>query len=189
MPDESLGRIPPGQIVVDDWPVLHHGNVPKIDLATWRLRIFGLVEEELEFTYEEFKRLPNVERITDFHCVTRWSRLDNRWRGVSTEEVLKRVSLRPEAKFVIVHAEAGFTANLSLEEFVKQDVLFAWEHDGKVLTPEHGYPLRLVVPQLYAWKSVKWVTGLEFTEQDRPGFWEQRGYHMHGDPWKEERYA
>jgi len=182
-------RIPPGQTVTDDFPVLHHGSVPEIDLATWRFRIFGRVEEPLEMTYDEFRSLPSVTQVSDFHCVTTWSRLDNRWEGVASKELMKRVRLKPEARFVMVHAAPDFTANLPLEDFLADGVLFAWAHDRKELTPEHGWPLRLVVPHLYAWKSAKWVTGLEFMAEDRPGFWERRGYHPHGDPWAEERYG
>jgi len=148
-----------------------------------------LVEQPLRFTWPEITGLPQVELVRDFHCVTRWSRYDNRWRGVAFREVLKRVQLEPGAAFVLVHAEQGYTANVPLVDLDRDDVLFATHHDGEPLTADHGYPMRLVVPHLYGWKSVKWVRGLEFLDHDAAGFWEQNGYHMHGDPWQEQRYS
>lgn len=182
-------RIPPHQTQTRDWPVLHHGMVPKVDLRTWRLRLFGLVEEEAELTYDQFRSLPGTASTSDIHCVTGWSRLDNTWEGVLFRTLAEQIRLKPEARFAIIHAARGFTANLLLADLLGDDVLFAWAHDGKPLTPEHGWPLRLVVPKRYFWKSAKWVTGVEFVAEDRPGFWEKHGYHMHGDPWKEERYG
>jgi DMSO/TMAO reductase YedYZ molybdopterin-dependent catalytic subunit len=171
------------------WPILHYGSVPCFDAARWDFRIWGLVEQPLRFTWAEFNDLPQAELVRDFHCVTRWSRFDNRWRGVPFREVLKRVQLKPSATSVLVHAEQGYTANAPLAELDRDDVLFATHHDGEPLTSDHGYPMRLVVPHLYGWKSVKWVRGLEFLDHDTPGFWEQNGYHMHGDPWREQRYS
>jgi DMSO/TMAO reductase YedYZ molybdopterin-dependent catalytic subunit len=185
----TAARIPPGQQLTVKWPVLHYGSVPRINLATWDFRIGGLVEESVRFTWDEFMALPQTRRHNDIHCVTRWTKLDNDWDGVSVLEVMKHVKLKPAAKAVLVHAEQGFTANLLLDDFLREENLFAHSHDGKPLQPDHGYPLRLVVPHLYFWKSVKWVRGLEFLEQDRPGFWEVNGYHMRGDPWEEERYS
>lgn len=186
---ERQNRIPPGQRLVTTWPVLHYGPVPRIDRAKWRLVISGLVAKERSLSWEEFISLPRVRVLSDVHCVTGWSRLDNLWEGVSTGTLKELVDILPAAKFVIVHAAGGFTTNLSLEDFFACDVLFALKHDGRELPPEHGGPVRLVVPRLYFWKSAKWVTGVEFTAEDRPGFWESAGYHNRGDPWKEERYS
>jgi len=182
-------RVPPGQRLTEKWPALHHGSVPKIDINQWQFRIFGLVEKERRLSYKEFTALPMVKVYSDIHCVTGWSKLDNLWEGVASEEIRKLVNILPEAKFVMVHSTGGFSTNLSLEDFFQPDVLFAIKHNGEPLTPEHGYPLRLVVPRLYFWKSAKWVNGLEFMAKDKRGFWESGGYHNHGDPWKEERYG
>ncbi len=182
-------RIPPGQWISEKFPVLHYGSVPRIDVSKWRFMITGLVEKDIELELDEFKKLPRVKVKADIHCVTTWSKLDTIWEGVSTTELKKLVKILPEAKHVVVHAEQGFTTNLTLEEFFKKDVLFAMYYDNKPLTPEHGYPVRLVVPQLYFWKSAKWVIGVEFTEEEQLGFWERAGYHTHGDPWREERYS
>jgi DMSO/TMAO reductase YedYZ molybdopterin-dependent catalytic subunit len=182
-------RLPPGQVRTDKWPVLHYGSVPRVDLAAWDLRVFGLVKEPVRWTYEEFLRLPQVQVRSDIHCVTRWSRFDNLWQGVSIKEVLGRVQVEPEARFAVIHAEQGFTTNLPLSELSQDDVLLAYRHDGEDLTPEHGWPLRLVVPRRYFWKSAKWVRGVELVAADRQGFWEQNGYHNDADPWKEERFS
>ncbi|HZM26978.1 MAG TPA: sulfite oxidase-like oxidoreductase [Gemmatimonadales bacterium] len=182
-------RLPPGQVHTDKWPVLHYGSVPRVDLARWDFRVFGLVEQPVRWTYEEFLALPQVQVRSDIHCVTRWSRFDNLWQGVSFKEVLARVQVRPEARFAVIHAEQGFTSNLALSELTQDDVLFAHRHDGQDLTPEHGWPLRLVVPRRYFWKSAKWVRGVELVAEDRPGFWEQNGYHNEADPWREERFS
>lgn len=182
-------RVPPGQELTTKWPVLQYGSVPHVDLATWDFRITGLVEQPTWFTWQEFNALPQARRHNDIHCVTRWSKLDNDWDGVAVHDVMRHVTLKPEATAVLVHAEQGFSANLLLDDFLRAENIFAHSHNGEPLTPEHGYPLRLVVPHLYFWKSVKWVRGLEFLAQDRPGFWERNGYHMRGDPWEEERYS
>ena len=182
-------RLPPGQVLIDKWPVLHYGSVPKTDLSTWSFRVFGLVEREKRWTWEEFQSLPRVEVGSDIHCVTRWSRFDNRWQGVAVKHVLGEAGVRPEARFAIAHAEQGFTANLPLQELLRDDVLLALKHDGEDLTPEHGWPLRLVAPSRYFWKSAKWIRALELTAQDRPGFWEQNGYNNDADPWKEQRFS
>ena len=184
----SEGRLPPGQSLTLKWPVLHYGSVPRFDPARWDFRIRGLVEQPVRLTWDEFNKLPKVKTHSDFHCVTRWSRFDNDWEGVAFSEVLKLVKLKPEAKYVLVHAEQGFTANVPVADLDRDEVLFATHHDGQPLTADHGYPLRLIVPHLYAWKSVKWVRGLEFTERDVAGFWEQNGYHMYGDPFLEQRF-
>ncbi len=182
------GRLPPGQAATLKWPVLQYGSVPSFDPARWDFRITGLVEQPLRLTWDEFNRLPRSAVTSDFHCVTRWSRFDNRWQGVLFRDVLRLVKLQPRAAYVLVHAEQGYTANVPLPDLDRPNVLFATHHDGQLLSPEHGYPLRLIVPHLYAWKSVKWVRGIEFLDHDVPGFWEQNGYHMYGDPWKEQRF-
>lgn len=186
---ERANRIPPGQSATEGWPVLHYGGVPRIDAAEWRLRIYGSVEKERSLSFSEFLSLPRIEVLSDVHCVTSWSMLDNLWEGVSTSDLKSLVNILPGAGFAIIHAHGGFTTNLSLDDFFQNDVLFAIKHNGKAITPDHGYPVRLVVPRLYFWKSAKWVTGVEFTVEDRPGFWESHGYHNHGDPWTEERYG
>jgi DMSO/TMAO reductase YedYZ molybdopterin-dependent catalytic subunit len=182
-------RLPPGQIQTDKWPVLHYGNVPSVDVSRWDLRVWGEVESPQRWTYTEFLALPRVQVRSDIHCVTRWSRFDNLWEGVSIRLVLERARPRPNARHVIVHAEQGYTTNLPIDELDQDDVLLAIQHDGRDLAPEHGFPVRLVVPRRYFWKSAKWVRGLELVERDRPGFWEQNGYHNEADPWREERFS
>jgi DMSO/TMAO reductase YedYZ molybdopterin-dependent catalytic subunit len=184
-------RLPPNQVLTRKWPVLHAGSVPRLDRESWRFRVFGLVEPERSWAYDEFLALPRAQVRADMHCVTRWSKLDNLWEGVSTRTVLDQVRVRPEARFVLVHCAYGFTTNLPLADFLAEDCLFAWRHNGQDLTPDHGYPLRLVIPRLYAWKSAKWVSGIELLAQDRAGFWESwehGGYHLRGDPWAEQRF-
>jgi len=185
---QRKNRIPPNQRLTEKLPVLHFGAVPSIDISNWTFRIFGKVRKEVELHYQEFMSLPRVKILSDVHCVTGWSRLDNLWKGVSTFVLRQLADIDASVRFVMVHAAGGYTTNLSLRDFFETDVLFATECDGEVLTPDHGHPLRLVVPKLYFWKSPKWVTGVEFMEDDRPGFWESAGYHNRGDPWKEERY-
>ena len=182
-------RTPPGQYLTERWPVLHHGPVPPFDPATWDFRVFGLVERPLRFTWEEFRALPRVAVHADMHCVTRWSKLDNDWEGVPAREVVARAGVRPEARFALLHGEGGYTANLPFAAFADDQVLFALKHGGEDLTPEHGFPLRAVVPRCYAWKSAKWLRGVEFLAEDQPGFWERYGYHHNADPWREERFA
>ena len=182
-------RLPPGQKPTDGWPVLHYGAIPRFDPATWKFQVAGLVEEPVSWTYDDFRALPNTTVTCDIHCVTHWSKFDTVFTGVPFTEVLSRIRPRPEAKYVMVHSYGGYTTNVSLEELTTPDVLFAWQESGRDLTPEHGWPLRLVVPKLYFWKSAKWVRGLEFMDRNRPGFWETYGYHIHGDPWLEERYS
>jgi DMSO/TMAO reductase YedYZ molybdopterin-dependent catalytic subunit len=185
----DAGRLPPGQSLTLKWPVLHEGPVPHFDPKTWDFRVAGLVEKPLRLTWEEFTRLPMREVVVDMHCVTRWSRFDVRWEGVPFSEVMKLVALKPEADFVMIHADTDYTANVPLADLMRPTTLFALKENGEPLPPEHGYPVRLVVPHLYAWKSAKWVRGLEFMAQDAPGFWEQNGYHIYGDPFKEQRYS
>ena len=178
-------RIPPGQHEVKSWPVLHAGSVQKIDTSKWKFKICGLVEEEKELNHNEFNSLPISKVFSDIHCVTTWSKLNNLWEGVIKE----LVTILPDAKYVMVHASGNFSTNLSTEYFFEDDVLFATKHNDIPLTKGHGGPLRLVVPKLYFWKSAKWVTGVEFMEKDKPGFWESNGYRNRGDPWKEERFS
>jgi DMSO/TMAO reductase YedYZ molybdopterin-dependent catalytic subunit len=182
-------RLPPGQRLTGKWPALHYGRVPSIDAKSWTFTIAGLVEAGRTLTYDEFTGLPHIEVFSDIHCVTTWSRYDNLWEGISTGTIKDLVRIKPEAKYVLVLGSGGFTTNLSLDDFFQPDALFALKHDGQPLTADHGAPVRLVVPRLYFWKSAKWVTGIRFLSQDEPGFWESNGYHMHGDPWKEERYS
>ncbi len=187
--DDLSDRVPPGQTLTDKFPILSYGPAPRFNPAKWDFRVFGLVEPELQLSYEQFRALPQSRQISDFHCVTSWSRLDNVWEGVKILDLMKLVTLKPEAHFVLVHCDAGYSANLPLNEFLDSDVMLAYRHDGRDLTPDHGFPLRLVVPKLYAWKSAKWVRAIEFLEFDERGFWEVRGYHNHADPWREERYS
>lgn len=182
-------RLPPGQVKTDKWPVLHYGSVPRVDLATWDFAVDGLVDRPQRWTWEEFGRLPRAQVKSDIHCVTRWSRYDNLWEGVSVRSLLAQAGVKSEARFVVIHAEQGFTANLPLPELDRDDVLLADKHDGAPLTPDHGWPLRLVVPHRYFWKSAKWVRRIELVAQDQPGFWERNGYHNDADPWKEERFS
>jgi DMSO/TMAO reductase YedYZ molybdopterin-dependent catalytic subunit len=186
---EVASRIPPGQFLTERWPVLHYGSVPAFDSDSWELRVFGQVENELCFTWEQFQTLPRTVVHTDMHCVTRWTKLDNTWEGVSPLALIDAAQLKPEARFVLLHCEGDYTANIPLEVFADEEVVLALKHDGVDLTPEHGYPLRVVVPSRYAWKSAKWVRGIEFLAEDRLGFWEQYDYHNNADPWREERFA
>jgi len=185
----DAGRLPPGQSLTLKWPVLHAGSVPSFDPRTWDFRMFGLVDAPRRFSWEEFSRLPQSEVLADMHCVTRWSRFDNRWGGVLATDLMLKVKLRLEAKHVMVHAEQGYTANLPLADFLRPTTILALRHNGEPLVADHGYPLRLVVPHLYAWKSVKWVRAVEFLDRELPGFWEQNGYNIYGDPFKEQRYS
>jgi DMSO/TMAO reductase YedYZ molybdopterin-dependent catalytic subunit len=182
-------RLPPGQYLTEKWPVLHAGEIPDVDPAAWRLRVFGEVEEELSLDYEALRALPPADVTTDIHCVTRWSRFDARFRGVHWQELAQRCRPKSSARFVVAHGEAGFTANLPLAALEEENALVVYEADGELLTPEHGAPVRLVVPSRYFWKSAKWLNGLELTASDRPGFWERYGYHNEANPWNEERYG
>jgi DMSO/TMAO reductase YedYZ molybdopterin-dependent catalytic subunit len=185
----ASGRLPVGQSLTLKWPILHYGSVPRFDPAKWDFKITGLVEQPVRFSWDEFQSLPQTEVTSDFHCVTRWSRLDNRWKGVLFTEVLKRVTLKPGAEFPLILTEEGYTTNVPLKDLQRPDVLFAFEHDGEPLSSDHSGPVRLVVPHLYAWKSAKWVRGFMLLDHDRLGFWERNGYHAYGDPWKEQRYS
>ncbi len=188
-PEEVARRIPPGQRLVKGWPVLHYGPIPTFDEREWDLEVSGLVERPYKLTYAQLKALPNVRVEADMHCVTGWTTLDNTWEGVSFRTLAEKAGVKPEAKWVVAHCEYGYTSNLSLEALDDDDVLVAWANHGEQLAPEHGFPLRLVVPKRYGWKSAKWLRGLEFTDHNRRGFWEVRGYHIHAEPWAEERYS
>jgi DMSO/TMAO reductase YedYZ molybdopterin-dependent catalytic subunit len=188
------GRLPPGQSASIKWPVLHEGEVPAFDPQTWDFRVGGLVESPVSFDWPAFQALPRVEVRSDFHCVTRWSTFDNVWEGVAFREVLGRAKAKPEARFVMVlgHLGAnphGYSTNVPLSDLDRPEVLFAERNRGLAIPTEHGGPLRLVVPHLYAWKSCKWVRGLVFMDDDQAGYWERLGYHMRGDPFEEERFS
>jgi DMSO/TMAO reductase YedYZ molybdopterin-dependent catalytic subunit len=182
-------RLPPGQYLTEKWPVLHAGDVPTVDLATWTLTVDGEVEEPLSLTYQQLTDLPATEVTSDIHCVTRWSRFDAQFKGVHWSELSKLCKPKPSARFVIAHAEHGCTANSPLASIEDENALIVYEADGEPLTPEHGWPVRLFVPSKYFWKSAKWLTGLELSPVDRPGFWERYGYHNDADYWQEQRYG
>ena len=186
---KAEGRLPPGQSLTLKWPVLHYADVPKFDPATWDFRVFGLVEKPVRWTYAEFMALPKVTIHADMHCVTRWSRFDNDWEGISFREVISHVGVKPEAKHAMIHSGEGYTTNVPLADLMRENVLFAYRNNGENLSPDHGWPLRLVVPHLYAWKSAKWVRGIELIAEETPGFWEQNGYHIYADPFKEQRFT
>ncbi|MAT14198.1 MAG: oxidoreductase [Planctomyces sp.] len=182
-------RIPPNQVRTRKWPVLQAGVIPVIEPQEWSLEVFGLVDHPFKLDWAQYRELPRVRVFSDFHCVTRWSRLSNLWEGVSTQEIARRAGVQPEARFVIAHAyDDNWSTNLPLEHFLSPDSLLVDLHDGSSLSADHGGPVRLIVPLLYAWKSAKWLKGIEFVSEDRPGYWERAGYHHHGDPWREERF-
>jgi len=182
-------RLPPGQTLTEKWPTLSYGPVPPPNLETWTFRCYGLVRDEISISWHDFLRLPRATVASDIHCVTGWSRFDNQWEGVLASEIVRRANPLPEAVAVMVHAEQGYTTNLALSDLLLSSTLLAYKHDGHDLPTEHGGPCRLVVPHLYLWKSAKWVRAFEFIDVNAPGFWEVNGYHLHGDPWKEERYS
>jgi DMSO/TMAO reductase YedYZ molybdopterin-dependent catalytic subunit len=184
-----VDRLPPGQKLVTNWPVLDLGVQPDVKPQNWRLRIDGLVELPIAFTLEEFKALPQNTFVSDIHCVTSWSRYDNHWRGVSSATILDLVKPKSDARHIVFHAYDGYTTNMKLAAFADENVLLADSWEGQPLPREHGGPVRVVVPDWYFWKSAKWINRIEFVADDRPGFWEVRGYHNEGDPWKEERYS
>lgn len=186
---EVKDRLPPGQKLVKGWPVLHYGPIPSFDPNGWDFRVWGEVENPVTLSYGEFRALSTTRVKADFHCVTKFSVLENEWEGVSFRVVCDLVKPKPAAVYVMAHCEYGYEANVPLEVLLDDDVLFAWGRNGEPLTPEHGYPLRLIIPKRYAWKSAKWIRGLEFMTTDRRGFWEERGYHNNADPWGEERYS
>jgi DMSO/TMAO reductase YedYZ molybdopterin-dependent catalytic subunit len=189
-PRDEAARTPPGQTLTTKWPVLHYSGIPLFtDLSKWRFQTLGEVESPIELTLEQFKALPRVRLTADFHCVTTWSRLDNTWEGISFRTIAELTRVRTTAKHCMLHCYDGYTTNVPLSTLMDDDVLFPWSHDGKPLSEEHGGPLRLVVPKLYAWKSAKWVGAVEFLAEDKRGYWEQRGYHNRGEPFAEERYS
>ena len=190
---EELGydpeRLPPGQYLTEKWPVLHAGDVPRVDLARYDFRVHGEVENPIALRLDELKQLPTTEITVDIHCVTRWSRFDTSFRGVHWRDLEELVQPKPGARFVVAHAEQGFTANLPIAALEEEDSLIAWEADGEELALEHGWPLRLVIPSRYFWKSAKWLRALELRATDKPGFWERYGYHNEADFWQEQRYG
>jgi len=181
-------RLPPGQYFTERFPVLHVGDVPDIAPETWDLTVNGLVAEPRRFTLAQLQELPAVEIVTDIHCVTKWSKFDTRWEGVRFRDLVTQVSPDPLARFIVEHAEFGYTTNLPLADLLGDDTLIAWAYDGQPIEAEHGGPVRMVVPARYFWKSAKWLRGIEFVAHDQPGFWERNGYHNVGDPWREERF-
>jgi DMSO/TMAO reductase YedYZ molybdopterin-dependent catalytic subunit len=185
---DTAGRIPPGQYETDGFPVLTAGPSPRTDLNEWRFEINGLVKAPVRWSWDEFQKLSSRNFTVDIHCVTKWSKLDTHWQGVSIDTLLEAVSLLPSAHFVTAFCDGGYTTNLPLEDLTGGKAFVAYQYDGQPLPREHGGPARLVVPHLYFWKSAKWVRGLAFTENDQSGFWESLGYHNRGDPWKEQRY-
>ncbi|RDE04891.1 sulfite oxidase-like oxidoreductase [Sphingomonas aracearum] len=182
-------RLPPGQHLVANWPVLDLGRTPDVSTDRWRLRIGGMVEHPLDLDWPAFLALPQADDRSDIHCVTTWSRYDNDWRGVSTQTLLEAVQPKAEARFVMLHGYDGYTTNVPLEDFASPHALVAHRWQGKPLTREHGGPARLVIPHLYFWKSAKWISRIDFLGADKPGFWEVNGYHLRGDPWAEQRYS
>ena len=188
IPRAESHRVPPGQVVASRWPVLHQGAIPAFDPSTWEFRVWGLVEIPKSWTWAEFEKLPTAEYDGALHCVTRWSSLDHSWSGVAPRTIADLVRVKPTARFVLLHGESGYTANLPIDVFLGENVVLAARHGGQPLSPDHGAPLRIVVPERYAWKSVKWLRGVEFLEEDQPGFWEAFGYSNSADPWLEERF-
>jgi len=184
----SPDRLPPGQYYTERYPVLHVGDVPTLDLSTWSLRVFGLVDNERTFSWDDLHALPVTDVTVDIHCVTKWSKFDMRWQGVRVRDVLDAVGVGPTGTHVLQHAEFGYTTNTPLAEVLADEALLAWTVDGEPLEAVHGGPLRMVIPRLYFWKSAKWLRGLELLDHDQPGFWEQNGYHNVGDPWLEQRF-
>jgi DMSO/TMAO reductase YedYZ molybdopterin-dependent catalytic subunit len=181
------GRLPPGQSLTLDFPVLHYGGIPRFDETLWSMRVFGLVDKEMSWNWKEFQALPTIKITTDIHCVTRWSKFDTLWEGILFRDLVQLFGVKPEAKFVIAHCDGGYTTNTPIDIMYDDDVLLAYKFDGQYLAPEHGFPVRTLVPKRYFWKSAKWLRALEFSPVDKPGFWEQAGYHNEGDPWQEER--
>ncbi len=188
LPEDVQKRIPPGQYLTEKWPVLHYGPIPAFDPKRWDFRVWGEVASEVRLTWDEFQKLDQMTVQADMHCVTTWSKLDQKWEGIPFKRIVEMAKPLADAKFVIAHCEYGFTANVPIEATQSDDVLVALRANGAPLVPEHGAPARLVIPKLYAWKSAKWLRGIEFSTTDKPGFWERNGYHNVGDPWSEQRY-
>ena len=186
--EDLARRVPPGQFVTPRWPVLHQGEVPSFEPAAWDFRVWGLVRNPMKWTWDEFRQLPSIETRGDLHCVTRWSTFDHVWHGVAPSTIVDFAEVESAARFVMLYGEAGYQANIPLGVFLEEDVVLAMRHGGAPLTPQHGAPVRAVIPGRYAWKSVKWLRGVEFLAEDRPGFWEGFGYSNSADPWREERF-
>jgi DMSO/TMAO reductase YedYZ molybdopterin-dependent catalytic subunit len=186
---KSEGRLPPGQSLTQKFPVLTYGPNARFDPATWDMRVFGEVDKEMCWSWDEFLALPTATITCDIHCVTRWSKFDTLWEGIKFTDFIKLFGVKPSTRYVIAHCDHGYTTNLPIEAMMEDDVLLAYKYDGKFLEPDHGFPVRTLVPKRYFWKSAKFLRGLEFSTVDKPGFWEQAGYHNDGDPWKEERYG
>ncbi len=197
-PDTGNERVPPGQVLTQKFPVLHYGPIPRVDLARWDFRVWGEVEQPVTWTWAEFSALPQTDLVLDIHCVTRWSKLDTHWQGVSLKTLVEKGLIKPlpTARFVIQHAEFGFTTNTPIEVALAENFLLATHYEGQPIAPEHGYPVRGIIgampgssglKTLYFWKGAKWLRGLEFSETDKPGFWEQAGYHNDADVWLEQR--
>lgn len=182
-------RLPSGQVLTERFPILHEGDVPTYEMDKWTLRLFGEVEQEVSLSYQDILEMTQSKTVCDIHCVTRWSRFDNEWEGVRFRELLKLVNVKPEAKHVMIYADYDYDTNLPLADLLRDDILLAHSHGGEPLTAKHGWPLRLVVPHLYFWKSAKWIRGIEFMKEDRPGFWERNGFHNYADPFKEQRFS
>ncbi|SFF42588.1 Oxidoreductase molybdopterin binding domain-containing protein [Paenibacillus algorifonticola] len=186
---EIAHRVPSGQALTERFPILHENEVPEYNMAEWTLTISGAVEKETVFSYEQLMAMPQTTQVSDIHCVTRWSKLDTKWEGVKFKDLLPLLGVKPETKYVMIHADQDYETNLPLEDLLREDVLLAHSYDGEQLTPKHGWPLRLVVPHLYFWKSAKWIRGFEFMTEDRPGFWERNGFHNYADPFEEQRFS
>tara|TARA_Y100000996_G_C22532565_1_gene647103 strand:- start:144 stop:752 length:609 start_codon:yes stop_codon:yes gene_type:complete len=186
--ENSLNRTPPGQKLTDKFPVLTYGDIPHIPLSEWTFTIDGLVDNKISYNWDEMMSREQTILTKDFHCVTQWSRLDNLWEGIKLKDLIKENNIKSNAKYALIYSYGGYTTNLLSEVLLEDDVLLAHKHDGNPLTAEHGGPMRLIVPRLYAWKSAKWVKGINFIETEELGFWENLGYHSYGDPWKEQRF-
>ncbi|AQU75193.1 MULTISPECIES: sulfite oxidase-like oxidoreductase [Priestia] len=183
------GRVPPGQVVTERFPILHEGDVPEYNLEEWTLRVFGLVDKEVTLSYQDILDMPQTTVKCDIHCVTRWTRLDNEFTGVLFTDFLKAIGVKLKSEYIMLHGDNDYTSNIEVEDLLRDDILLAHSFNGEPLTAKHGYPLRLVVPHLYFWKSVKWLRGFEVIDENHPGFWEQNGFHLRGDPFKEERFS
>lgn len=183
------GRVPPGQVVTERFPILHEGEVPEYDMTNWSLRVFGEVNEEKVVSYAELLAMPQTKIVCDIHCVTRWSKLDTAWEGVLFRDLLRLLNIEPQGQYVMLHADNNYETNVPLEDLMGDHILLATKYDGEPLTLKHGWPLRLIVPHLYFWKSPKWIRGIEFMKEDREGFWERNGFHNVADPFLEQRFS
>lgn len=189
LPEELRAKLPPGQALTEKFPILHEGEVPVYDLAEWTLKVFGEVEEELTFSFEDVLAMEKTAQQCDIHCVTRWSKFDTVWEGVKFSDLLKRIRVKSEAKYVMFHADPDYETNVPLSDLMRDDVMLAYNYNGEALTAKHGWPLRTIVPHRYFWKSAKWIRGIEFMKEDRPGFWERNGFHNEADPMLEQRFS